>query len=206
MQEHHSATFVKIKQHPSDPVLSQVRTYLVNTTAYGAAYRHTHRPAKLDGLDVLADSLAVLAGREAFQPFPNRLSAGLSPVKDGPDAFTLKVGLGSFFAWDWLRISSYNLLYHIRYTSVSSLRQPGLRRNEYSHPPGISIRIAPESVSTCPGTHCAVAWSSELLPRHRRKYLYVRSARHARATRISWSSLRSSPLRRHISFTLNRTT
>jgi hypothetical protein len=27
-----------------------------------------------------------------------------------------------------------------------------------------------------------------------------------RTTRISWSSLRSSPLRRHISFTLNRTT
>jgi hypothetical protein len=32
------------------------------------------------------------------------------------------------------------------------------------------------------------------------------SRRHARTTRISWSSLRSSPLRRHISFTLNRTT
>jgi hypothetical protein len=29
---------------------------------------------------------------------------------------------------------------------------------------------------------------------------------HGRATRISWSSLRSSPLRPHISFTLNRTT
>jgi hypothetical protein len=27
-----------------------------------------------------------------------------------------------------------------------------------------------------------------------------------RATRISWSSLRSSPLRRHLSFILNRTT
>jgi hypothetical protein len=35
---------------------------------------------------------------EAFQPFPNRLSAGLSPVKDGLDAFTLQVGLGAFFA------------------------------------------------------------------------------------------------------------
>jgi hypothetical protein len=118
MQEHHSATLVKIKQHPSDAVLSQVRPYLVNTTAYGAAYRHTHRPAKLDGLDVLADSLAVLAGREAFQSFPNRLSAGLSPVKDGPDAFTLKVGLGSFFALGLLADICHNLLYHIRYTSV----------------------------------------------------------------------------------------
>jgi hypothetical protein len=32
------------------------------------------------------------------------------------------------------------------------------------------------------------------------------SRRHGRATHISWSSLRSSPLRRHIVFTLNRTT
>src|SRR3984885_2188001 len=119
MQDHHSATLVKIKQHPSDAVLSQVRPYLVNTTAYGAAYRHTHRPAKLDGLDVLADSLAVLAGREAFQPFPNRLSAGLSPVKYGPDAFTLQVSLGSFFALGLLADVCHNLLYHIRYTSVS---------------------------------------------------------------------------------------
>jgi hypothetical protein len=109
---------VKIKQHPSDAVLSQVRPYLVNTTAYGAAYRHTHRPAKLDGLDVLADSLAVLAGREAFQPFPSRLSAGLSPVKDGPDAFTLQVGLGSFFALGLLADICHNSLYHIRYTGM----------------------------------------------------------------------------------------
>src|SRR5579864_189835 len=97
MQEHHSAILVKIKQHPSDAVLSQVRPYLVNTTAYGAAYRHTHRPAKLNGLDILADPLAVLAGREAFQPFPNRLSAGLGPVKDGLDTLALQVGLGTFF-------------------------------------------------------------------------------------------------------------
>src|SRR5260370_38583622 len=120
MQEHHSAILVKIKQHPSDAVLSQVRPYLVNTTAYGATYRHTHRPAKLDGLDVLADPLAVLARREAFQPFPNRLSAGLSPVKDSLDTFTLQVGLGSFFAWGLLADICHKLLYHIRYTRALS--------------------------------------------------------------------------------------
>lgn len=100
--------------------MSQVRPYLVNTTAYGAAYRHTHRPAKLDGLDILADPLAVLAGREAFQPFPNRLSAGLSPIKDGLDAFTLQVGLGGLLA-----DICHRLLYHIRYTACPFLRSLG---------------------------------------------------------------------------------
>jgi hypothetical protein len=106
MQEHHSATLVKIKQHPSDAVLSQVRPYLVNTTAYGAAYRHTHRPAKLDGLDVLADPLAVLAGREAFQPFPNRLSAGLSPKKTALTRLPCRSASGLSSPWDCLWISA----------------------------------------------------------------------------------------------------
>jgi hypothetical protein len=57
--------------------------------------------------------------REALQPFPNRLSAGLSPVKDGLDAFTLQVGLGSFFALGLLADICHKLLYHIRYTTYS---------------------------------------------------------------------------------------
>jgi hypothetical protein len=75
-------------------------------------------------------------GREAFQPFPNRLSAGLSPVKDGPDAFALRVGLGSFFAMGLLADICHNLLYRIRYTACLFFAAWGAWGSD-SNPPGL---------------------------------------------------------------------
>src|SRR5579864_7030405 len=126
MQEHHSAILVKIKQHPSDAVLSQVRPYLVNTTAYGAAYRHTHWPAKLDGLDILSDSLAVFS-RQILHPTPRRLAAGFSPVKDGLNTFPLQVGFRASFGSARPGNICHKLVYHIRYIQANrsvSPRQP----------------------------------------------------------------------------------
>ncbi len=121
------AVLVEIKQHPRNSVLGQVRPHLVNTTAHGAAYRHPHGPAKLNRLDVFADTFTILAGREAFQPFPNWLPAGLRPIKDGLDALTVSeagrfltlIGLGL------LTFVKHKVVYHIRSTSDSkALRIP----------------------------------------------------------------------------------
>ena len=94
---------------------------LVNTTAHRAANRHSHRPAKLNGLYVFTDPLAVLAGRKALQPRPNWFSAGLRPVKDGLNTFPLQVGFRVSFCLGRLRSICHRLVYHIRYINPGVL-------------------------------------------------------------------------------------
>ncbi len=50
------------------------------------------------------------------------------------------------------------------------------------------------------------AFKQALVPTLQEPGCEARSRPHGRATRISWSSLRFSPLWRHMNFTLNRTT
>src|ERR1039458_8196900 len=121
MQEHHLAVLVEIKQHPRHSVLGQVRPHLVNTTAHGAAYRHPHGPAKLNRLDVFADTFTILAGKEAFQPFPNWLPAGLRPIKDGLEALPLPEAgrLFTLIGLGLLTFVRHKVVYHIRSTPGS---------------------------------------------------------------------------------------
>lgn len=60
MEQNHSASFVDIKKHPRNSILSQACPYLIDALAQGPANRHANRPAELYGFDVLSDSLPVI--------------------------------------------------------------------------------------------------------------------------------------------------
>jgi hypothetical protein len=87
-------------------------------------------PRALAARVIVSRETAILAGREAFQPFPNWLPAGLRPIKDGLDALTLPeagrlfilIGLGL------LTFVRHKVVYHIRSTSGSLKLYPNINR------------------------------------------------------------------------------
>jgi hypothetical protein len=82
MQQDHPASRVDLKQHPSDPVPSQTRSYFVKSIAQRSTDRHSNRPTEFHGFDVYADLLPILDWAERSQPLAYRLSASTSPEKD----------------------------------------------------------------------------------------------------------------------------
>jgi hypothetical protein len=60
MQQDHAALSVDLEKHPGDSVLDQVSSHFGNAVAQWPASRHTNWPAKLHGLDILADAFPVV--------------------------------------------------------------------------------------------------------------------------------------------------
>src|ERR1700749_1767665 len=57
VQQNHPALLFYVKQHASDAILAQRRANFVDSLAERSAQRHAQGPAKLNGLDILADPL-----------------------------------------------------------------------------------------------------------------------------------------------------
>jgi prevent-host-death family protein len=81
MQQHRVAP-VYGEQHAGNPATTEVGANLEEPIAHRTTGRHTYRPAKLDGSDIVADGLAVL-GNQAPQPITDRLRPGPGLVENG---------------------------------------------------------------------------------------------------------------------------
>src|SRR5271165_550590 len=106
MQEHHVTFLVEIKEHPRNSVLGQVRPHPVNTTAHGTACRHPHRPAKLNRLDVFADTSS-RKGRLFSHSQTGSPPASVRPKTACTTLPCLRpAGSSLSSACDWLRLSA----------------------------------------------------------------------------------------------------
>jgi len=84
--EQHRVTPLYGEQHAGNPATTKVGADLEEPFAHRTTGRHTDRPAKLDGSDIVADGLAVF-GNQAPQPIANRLRPGTGLVENGWQPF-----------------------------------------------------------------------------------------------------------------------
>ena len=84
--EQHRIAPLDGEQHAGNPATTKVGADLEEPFAHRTTGRHTDRPAKLDGSDIVADGLAVF-GNQAPQPVANRLRPGTGLVENGWQPF-----------------------------------------------------------------------------------------------------------------------
>src|SRR5689334_18448162 len=96
MQQDHASLLVNIEKNASDPVLGQARSHFKDSVPQRSTNGHSDWPSKLDRFDILSDAFSVL-WRELFQPHPYWFSAGLCPIENGRDPFSLIPGIGRRF-------------------------------------------------------------------------------------------------------------
>ena len=84
--EQHCVAPLYGEQHAGNPATTEAGANLKEPFAHRTARRHTDRPAKLDGSDIVADGLAVF-GSQASQPIVNRLRPATGLVKNGWQPF-----------------------------------------------------------------------------------------------------------------------
>jgi len=89
MKTNHSASFVHVKEHSCNTVLSQLGAYLMDPIAECLAHWHSNRPTKLHSLDVRANSLTVVRQWQSLQPVPQRFAPRLRSIKDRRNPLTL---------------------------------------------------------------------------------------------------------------------
>ena len=86
VKQHHSILCVDIEQDPSNPIVRKVRSDFKNSLAQGSTRWHSNRPAELDGLDVLSDSLPVIRIWQRLEPLSNWFATALRLIEDRRDA------------------------------------------------------------------------------------------------------------------------
>src|SRR5881394_3032013 len=96
VEQDHPSLLVDIEEHTCDSVLNQAGPHFINPATQRPATRHSNRPAKLHGLDILPDALPILC-RKLLQPFPHRLSARLCAIEDRWNPLALVAGIGGCF-------------------------------------------------------------------------------------------------------------
>ncbi len=71
VEQHHSIPRINVEQDPSNPIVCEMRSDFKNSLAQGSTRWHSNRPAELDGLDVLSDSLPVIRIWQRLEPLSN---------------------------------------------------------------------------------------------------------------------------------------
>jgi hypothetical protein len=80
--EQHRVAPLYGEQHAGNPAAAEVGANLEEPIAHRTTGRHTDRPAKLDGSDIVTDGFAVF-GDQAPQPIADRLRPGTGLIESG---------------------------------------------------------------------------------------------------------------------------